>query len=641
MLNSFLSTEFDKLFWAVFQTSKNLLAVTDTKNRIHIAVNDAWAKALQYDPQDVIGKTAHELNIWGGKGPPEEILRKLNAGELLENLEVQLYAKDGSIRHGLISAQSVTVNEEALYIFSVEDITEFKQINEELSNSREMLISALESINEGFVLYGADGGLVICNSKFKEFYGYSDEEAAVGAHRKYLGQLDIERKTVIVENEKTDSYINRREKVDSSPPKSFEVKLRDGRILLLSDRKTPDGGVVSVQNDITSSRKVEDALRRSQKMEAIGQLTGGIAHDFNNILSIVLGNLELIEDIANERHDIQNLASSALKGALRGAEITKKLLNFSSMPPSQAVSASVNELLENMEHLIARSLTASIKVDLILAEDVWNIDVDTGDFEDAILNLSLNARDALDGEGKLTIETVNSVFDKTTHLHGTEIQAGEYVEITISDTGCGISEEVKEKIFDPFFTTKEKGKGTGLGLSMVYGFAQRSGGHISVWSELGAGTSVKIYLPRSAEKIENDTLPDQPISNLKGNETILIVDDEASLVDIAGAMLAKYGYKILTASSSTQALQILKDPRTIDLLFTDVIMPGGINGYQLAQQAVKINPDLKILVASGYTAKEWSREIEEDDLVRSLSENLLQKPYKRDVLITKIRELLD
>ncbi len=641
MLNFSPISEFDQLFWTVFRTSKNLIAITDSNNRTHLAVNDAWTSTLKFSAEEVIGKTGIELNIWPDDTYPNEINHRLKADVPIENMPVIMRAKNGVFRHCLLTVREVIVSDQKIYVFSSDDITRTKLADEAVTSSREMLIDALESINEGFVLYGADGGLIVCNSKFKEFYGYSDEEAAFGAHRKYLGRLDIERKTVFVDETKAEKYINRRENHHASPPKSFEVKLKDGRILMLSDRKTSSGGVVSIQSDITSQRKIEEALRRSQKMDAIGQLTGGIAHDFNNILSIIMGNLELIEDVIGNDEDTKSLTTAALRGAHRGAEITKKLLNFSRMSPSTTTRSSVNNLLENMEHLISKSLTASIQVNFRLSDELWDVDIDPGDFEDAILNLALNAKDALPGEGALTIETTNTLLDKGLAPTTQATEDQEFVLISIRDSGTGMSEEVREKIFEPFFTTKDQGKGTGLGLSMVYSFVQRSDGHITVQSEPEKGTTVNIYLPRTLTTERIEPAREEPQLLYEGTETILVVDDEVALVNIAASLLAKLGYKVITASSSAVALELIHGTQEIDLLFSDVIMPGGIDGYQLAQKALELRPDLKILMASGYTMRHGILGAPESQFVKELSDDLLQKPYSRAQLTQKIRSLLD
>ncbi|MEP3247136.1 MAG: ATP-binding protein [Sneathiella sp.] len=631
----------DALFWTVFHTSSDLMAITSDKERRHLAVNDAWLRTMQYTADEVIGRSGIEIGIWPGYDVPIQIERAISNGKAFDNLKSVMRSKNNRLIHCILTARAITLNGEKLWLFSSRDVTLNKIADDALLNQQEILIDALESINEGFVLYGQDGGLIVCNSKFREFYGYSEEEARQGAHRQYLGQLDIERKTVLVSEEKEHLYVNRREDLTVGPPEAFEVRLKDGRILMLSDRRTSTGGVVSIQSDITNERKMEEALRRSQKMEAIGQLTGGIAHDFNNILNVILGNLELVEDLATDKPEIGRLTDAALKSVNRGSDLTKKLLSFARTGATTKKRVAVNGLIKNMQALIARSLTASIEVNFQPKEDLWEALIDPGDLEDALLNISLNARDAMPNGGLLTI--------RTGHYHQSEAHTekerpplpGDYIEISVSDTGIGMTTPVREKAFEPFFTTKEQGKGTGLGLSMIYGFAQRSNGHVTIQSEPGSGATVTLYLPRAGGGTETPRNAHTKAVLADGAEKILIVDDEGPLVDVAASILQKLGYRVLTATNANEALQQLEEHPDTDLLFTDVIMPGSLDGFQLAFQARQKHPDLKVLMASGYTRSKEQLENTSSEIVREPAGRLLQKPYTRSVLTEAVRETLD
>ncbi|MBL4740738.1 MAG: PAS domain S-box protein [Sneathiella sp.] len=640
-LNLDSKSNIDDLFWTVFRTSTNLMSITDAECKSHLAVNDAWLSTLKYSIEESIGETVLDLKVWPEKHYPQKIMECLKNEGSFENMEIVMQAKDGTQIHCLLTAQPIRIDDQKLILFSCHDVTSKKLVDEALLSAREMFIDALESINEGFVLYGPGGGLIICNSKFREFYGYSEEEASYGTHRKYLGHLDIERQTVVIAHEKAENYINRRENINAGPPKAFEVKLKDDRILILSDRTTSHGGIVSIQSDITNQRTVEAALRRSQKMDAIGQLMGGIAHDFNNILSIIIGNLELAEEITDRNSETENYIHSAIKGAHRGADITKKILSFSRQKNTSSHHISANELLKNMEGLIAKSLTASVQIELNLSDDLWDLEANPGDLEDAILNLSLNARDALLGSGTLSVATQNCVLVDEFTNHNSPPTFRDYVQISVTDTGAGIADDIKEKIFEPFFTTKEVGKGTGLGLSMVYGFIQRSEGQIKVKSQLGKGTTICLYLPRSKTSIKAKSETLKKRDNPRGSETILVVDDEAPLIHIAATILGTLGYKVLTAINGVEALERLESNPSIDLMFTDVIMPGGIDGFQLSLRAKEINPEIKILLASGFTQMRENLISQYNDEIQKLSENLLQKPYSKSKLAASVRELLD
>lgn len=395
-----------------------------------------------------------------------------------------------------------------------------------------------------------------------------------------------------------------------------------------------------IAEDITEQSINEEILRNSQKMDAVGQLTGGIAHDFNNILGIVMGNLELLKISLKDQPVELERIDRALTSTQRGAQLTRKLLGFSRQDPRGQEVTQINQFIEGMQELIAKSITAVIQVKTHLAKDLWPVEIDSGDLEDAILNLSLNARDAMPLGGVLVIETANKHLDANyVKQHPTALE-GDYVMVSISDTGTGMSEEVQQKIFDPFFTTKELGKGTGLGLSMVYGFVLRSGGHIQLYSEQGKGTSFHLYIPRAMNE-HNATSDGEQATLPRGNETILIVDDEETLSEVAESSLQQLGYQTLVAYSGKEALEILAKTGEIDLIFSDVVMPGGVDGYQLAFAALKQQSTVKVLLTSGFTSKREEFTNEEHNIYLKLAENLLGKPYNLSELAVAIRRTLD
>lgn len=364
-------------------------------------------------------------------------------------------------------------------------------------------------------------------------------------------------------------------------------------------------GVGGISTDMTEHRKTEEALRRSQKMEAVGQLTGGIAHDFNNILSIILGNIELLKIEMGHNEKALKRLFSIDKAGQRAAKLTKQLLSFSRGQAGERSIAHINKLLKDMDALVARSITPEIDVNYHLMDELWLVEINPGDFEDALLNIIINARDAMDGHGNLTIETRNAILDEAYCKLNPEIIPGEYVELVITDTGHGISAEEQEKIFEPFFTTKEHGKGTGLGLAMVFGFVKRSKGIIKCYSEMGIGTSFRIFFPKAVGELEQKQSNKNDVDEmLSGMETILVVDDEPELLELAEASLSAIGYQIITGTDGVDALNKLTENPEIDMLFSDVVMPGGINGFELADQAVAQRPDLKVLLTSGYTGNQ-------------------------------------
>ena len=392
-------------------------------------------------------------------------------------------------------------------------------------------------------------------------------------------------------------------------------------------------------SDLSAQKSLENQLRRSQKMEAIGQLTGGIAHDFNNLLGIIIGNLDLARRKLEEDSELFRQVDKAITAANRGATLTRRLLSFSRKTSEDLEATDINEVVSDLRELISRSITTDIDIRLNLADGLWPANINKGDFEDAMINLAINARDAMPDGGTLTIETRNMYVDKTPNPAFQKLAHGPYVEVAVTDTGTGMPPEVAERIFEPFFSTKDTGKGTGLGLSMVYGFVQRCSGAVSVYSELGEGTAFRIYLPRAKGDVENNAADDDAMQDAElvgGTESILIVDDEPDLAEIAEAVLSELGYTTRIAYSGADALALFNGGQKIDMLLTDVIMPGGINGFQLAAQVVGMRPEVKVLLVSGFTGG-----FKHDGDAAANEHTLLRKPYNGRELALEVRRVLD
>jgi len=394
---------------------------------------------------------------------------------------------------------------------------------------------------------------------------------------------------------------------------------------------------IAIRTDITNIKKNEALLRRSQKMESIGELAGGIAHDFNNLLGVIIGNIDLISVKLDSDGKLKQRLATAQNAALRGASLTRRLLNFSRQSDEVHSPVNIGEVISEFKELISKSLTASIAIEIYKADDLWMAELNPDDFEDVLINLSLNARDAMPNGGSLIIEVTNTVLDARFMGTKDKLKTGEYVEVAISDTGIGMAKEITEKIFDPFFTTKGKGEGTGLGLAMVYGFVQRARGHISVYSEMGIGTTFRIYLPRATR------IPGRVKSHVevggslpKGSETVLIVDDEEELAAVAQIILQELGYITICTKNAHEAQQILEHNNNINLVFSDVVMPGGMSGFDLADVVAEQYPMVKVLLTSGFTGK-INRSSRADKLIG----NMLLKPYRDIELAHRVREILD
>jgi nitrogen-specific signal transduction histidine kinase/CheY-like chemotaxis protein len=396
----------------------------------------------------------------------------------------------------------------------------------------------------------------------------------------------------------------------------------------------------ALEEEARYRREAEEMLRHTQKLEAIGQLTGGVAHDFNNLLTIVIGNLEIAERSLKSwgdgtRERLVRVIGSAAIGAQRAATLTQRLLAFARRQPLDPKPINVNLTLAVMSDFFRRTLGENIDLEVVGGAGLWQVEIDASQLEAAILNLVVNARDAMSETGKLTIETSNAFIDEYYAQQHSDIKPGQYVLLSITDTGAGMPASVQEKAFDPFFTTKEPGQGTGLGLSQVYGFVKQSGGHVKIYSELGEGTTVKIYLPRSmTESVQVDQREEPPVRSA-GNETILVVEDDPGVRAYIVETLQDLGYRVRQAASGNTALELTDAGKgAIDLLLTDIIMPG-INGRQLADSLQKRLPKLKVLFMTGYSRNAVVHQGRLDPGVQ-----LLQKPITQAVLAAKIRSML-
>jgi signal transduction histidine kinase/DNA-binding response OmpR family regulator len=380
--------------------------------------------------------------------------------------------------------------------------------------------------------------------------------------------------------------------------------------------------------------KTHAQLRQSQKLEAIGQLTGGVAHDFNNVLQVIAGNLQLLQMSLAGNPEAQRRLESAAFAADRGAKLSSQLLAFARRHPLQPVATNIGRVLRGMDDLLRRALGESVQIETVVAGGLWTTMADPHQLENVILNLAINARDAMKGDGRLTLELNNAMLDDNYVLHEPEVAAGQYVMLAISDTGCGMPPEVVARAFEPFFTTKREGEGTGLGLSMAYGFVKQSNGHIRIYSEVGSGTTIKIYLPRSMQpEVELPNLRNAPV--VGGSETILVVEDDLAVQATVVDMLQGLGYRVLKASDGQGALTILQSGIPVDMLFTDVVMPGPVRSIEVARQAKQMFPAIEVLFTSGYTQNAIVHGGRLDPGVE-----LISKPYRRDELARKIRQLL-
>jgi two-component system NtrC family sensor kinase len=397
-----------------------------------------------------------------------------------------------------------------------------------------------------------------------------------------------------------------------------------------------------LRDEITRREATEEALRQSQKMEAVGRLTGGIAHDFNNLLTAIMGNLDLALRRLEGEERVRSWLGNARIGAERAATLVQRLLAFSRQHPLEVKSVDANRLVQGMSDLLRRSIGEAITIETVLAGGLWKAAIDPNQLENAILNLAVNARDAMPQGGRLTIETANCHLDEHyVEQAGAEIPPGQYVMVAVSDSGTGMSEDIVNRAFEPFFTTKPVGAGTGLGLSQVYGFAKQSGGHIRIYSEIGEGTTVKLYFPRLAAPGD---LPawgakDARVADAEaasGSETVLVVEDNEQVNTLAVEALRERGYRVLSAADAAEALRLLDEAPHVDLLLTDVVLPGGMDGRQLADAVLRLRTASKVLYMTGYTRNAIIHHGRLDPDI-----DLLTKPFTADALARKVRRVLE
>ncbi|MCJ2133062.1 PAS domain-containing protein [Methylobacterium sp. J-026] len=482
-----------------------------------------------------------------------------------------------------------------------------------------------------------DNPIIFANRAFLAMTGYTPEEL-VGRNCRFLQGPDTDRGTIA------------QVRTAIAEKREFATEILNYRkngstfwnALFVSPVYNADGELVyyfGSQLDVSRRRDAEDALGQAQKMEALGQLTGGIAHDFNNLLQVIVGYIDILaaglEKPDADRARLGRAAENIRQAAERATTLTQQLLAFARKQRLEGRAVNLNTLVEGMGEMVARAVGEAVKVELDLAADLWNCRVDPTQAEVAILNVLINARDAMPDGGTVRISTENIEVA----LRDREIGAlrdGRYVSIAIRDTGTGIPQAVLARVMDPFFTTKEEGKGTGLGLSTVYGFAKQSGGAAQIESAVGAGTTVRLSFPATDGAV--NTPPKVALRSVdrQGTETILIVDDRADVAEVARTILRDFGYVTLMAGNAREALEILDSSERVDLLFTDLIMPGGMNGVLLAREAVRRQPKLKVLLATGYA----EASLERTDIGGS-EFDLLNKPYRRTELVRRVRAILD
>jgi PAS domain S-box-containing protein len=620
----------EHLFGAVVESSNDAI-ITKTLDGTITAWNRAAEKLFGYSAAEAVGKPIEIIVPPDRHAEVNAILGRIGRGEQIEHFETLRLHKDGrsvevslsispirSAAGGIIGASKIA-----------RDITDSKRTQQALNQEIEERQRIFETSQDLIFVTDNAGNFIQVSPSSIAILGYDPSEMTGQSAIGFIHPDDLE-------STREEMRAARR----GLKMRSFEARYRhkDGHTVLLNWLGTwsePARRHFFIGRDVTEQRAGEALLRQAHKMDAIGQLTGGVAHDFNNILTVITGTIGILAEAVADQPDLLSIAKMIDEAAERGTQLTRHLLAFARKQPLQPREIDVNRLMLEAAKLLHPTLGQQIEISPKLTADAWSAMVDPTQLTTAILNLALNARDAMPGGGKLTLETRNVYLDEGYASMQSEVAVGNYVMIAVSDTGTGISAANLDKVFDPFFTTKEVGKGTGLGLSMVFGFVKQSGGHVKIYSEEGQGTSVKIYLPRSTGLPETAAEAQAASTVVGGDETVLIVEDDALVRRYVMTQIESLGYATLEAANGAEALTIIDNHGDIDLLFTDVIMPGGMNGRQLVDEALKRRPQLKALFTSGYTENAILHHGRLDAGVL-----LLAKPYRKPELARMIRVAL-
>jgi PAS domain S-box-containing protein len=615
------------------------IVVKDAREHRYVLVNRHGEEFFGMSRSEMIGKNAGDFF-------PQEQAEVISARDkealrsrpqlLIENSQTHIPRRGMRV----ITTKRVAIrdsNGEPQYLLAfIDDVTEYKRAEEALRDSEQMARGIIDTALDAFVQMDDTGRITEWNPQAEAIFGWTPEEViGKSLAATILPENDRDRHVAALERFlRTGEWaiLNKRLEIEAIRRDGSQIKVELAVTALPRRSGYLFNGFI---RDITEKVAKEEQFRQAQKMEAVGQLTGGIAHDFNNMLTVIIGTAEILAEAVADNPELVAVAKMIDGAAEHGADLTKRLLAFARKQPLQPQETDINNLTLESAKLLGPALGENIEIETRLVEDAWPALIDPSQLSSALVNLGVNARDAMPEGGKLTLETANVILDEGYVSAHQDIRPGTYVMIAVTDTGAGIPAELRDKVFEPFFTTKEVGKGTGLGLSMVYGFVKQSGGHIKIYSEQGHGTTIKLYLPRAGADADCRTESPQQSALRGGSETILLVEDNELVRQQVALQLESLGYVTLPAANAGEALALLDGGAKPNLLFTDVIMPGGMNGPQLAQEVIKRHPAIKVLYTSGYTENAMIHQGRLDPAVL-----LLAKPYRKAELARLLRMAL-
>jgi PAS domain S-box-containing protein len=638
------SRENQERFAAIFHDSPAGIVITDVASGGKIIeANDAWLNASGYRRDEVIGRTSAELNLWADPDGRDRLYLDLSRPDVVWDSEVRVRRKDGIIINYATTMRQLNIAGRACVIALGFDVTDRKRAEDELRRSQDHLARVQNVAGIGSVEVDLVSGEVYRSEEVYRLVG-------IDAHSEGLSFEQFFAAVHPDDLPKMRAELDISLRGEESEPREFRVIAPDGAIRwlyrethIVRDADGKPTRYIATIFDITERKaaeghrsQLEQQLQQAQKMEAIGQLTGGVAHDFNNLLMVMMGNLELIQERVGADPKLGRWIADALDAGKSGSDLTHRLLAFSRRQTLEPEPTDINRRIAGFVPLIRRAIGEAVEIKQKLSESVWPVMIDPSQFDSAILNLAVNARDAMPGGGWIEIATENVTIDEAYAAQHVDLKAGDFVRVTVSDSGSGMSPEVLARAFEPFFTTKEVGKGTGLGLSMVYGFIKQSGGNVTIYSEVGTGTVIRLLLPRVAQAAKlGAELASARGPLATGADSILVLEDDAKVRAVTVAFLGTLGYRTLDVGTGGEALAILAEHPEVVLLLSDVVLAGGDSGPAVAEAAKKIRPNLKVLFASGYTedALAHNGRLDPDVL-------LLHKPFTKSALSNKVREAL-
>jgi PAS domain S-box-containing protein len=616
----------------IFETSQDLILVSDPKG-ILVQVSPSSQTILGYLPEEMIGHSAIEFIHGDDLDSTREQMRAARRGRHTRNFDARYVHKDRrSVTLSWMGTWSEPVRR---HFFVGRDMTESRLAQETLRESEQLARGIIDTALDAFVQIDESGGILNWNAQAEAIFGWPRQHV-LGKHflELVISAADREELKAALErflDSGQDQILGRRREIMARRRDGKEFKAE----MSVTALKTRGGYLFNgFVRDLTDKIAAEERIRQAEKMEAVGQLTGGIAHDFNNILTVITGTIEILAEAVENEPQLVAITKMIDEAASRGADLTQHLLAFARKQPLQPRDTDLNTLIIETAKLLRPTLGERIEIESVFEDEVCLATVDSNQLATALLNLAINARDAMPDGGKLILETGSAVLDENYASMHSEVRPGRYALIAVSDTGTGIPASMLDKVFNPFFTSKQPGKGTGLGLSMVYGFVKQSAGHIKIYSEEGHGTTIKIYLPPgTGASLAPEAVTAPAIQG--GRETILVVEDDKLVRDYVLTQLRSLGYVTLDAANGAEALAVIQAGHQFDLLFTDVIMPGAMNGRQLADEVQKSRPGVKVLFTSGYTENAIIHHGRLDTGVL-----LLAKPYRKSDMAGMIRKAL-